>query len=172
MSDAPHSARRSPDPHVLWGRESYAASPIQATLTLPNDTVLPGVPFDIVVTYTNVSDRVVTIQGATATLVVTFPNGESKVFSEPDASDHWNISGVLVARLAPGDSVQHAASWEDGSIPIRTPAVTLTRVDPVGIDAELWKRMQTVSGGAWADNNFAATKAGYALATEIQKQRR
>lgn len=184
---------------ALFASSLRAAVPISATLSLPNDTVLPGVPFDIVVTYTNVSNHEVTIGGASATLVVTFPNGETKVMHEPEGNDHWSIRGSMPARLAPGESVQHAASWERGSIPnwfrygsfsgpgtygialdlriadkrtlplgnIRTPAVTLTRIEPIGIDAELWKRMQEVSGGRWADNNFAATKAGDALASDI-----
>lgn len=50
---------------------------------------------------------------------------------------------------------------------VRTPAVEITRIEPVGIDAALWKRMQEVSGGKWADNGFAASEAGAALAEEI-----
>lgn len=49
-----------------------AATHVRATLTLPHERVLPGVPFDMVVTYTNISNRPVTIGGAGATLVVTF----------------------------------------------------------------------------------------------------
>lgn len=84
----------------------HAASPVRATLTLPHDTVLPGVPFDLVVTYT--------------------PLGT-----------------------------------------VQTPAVTLTRIAPAGIDAELWERMQEVSDGGWSNDAFKTTKPGVALANEI-----
>jgi hypothetical protein len=104
----------------------------------------------------------------------------------------------MPVRLRPGDSAQHAASWDYGAIPnwfrygsfscpgtygialdlqidanhnplasARTPAVALTRIEPVGIDAELWKRMQEISGGRWTDNSFETTKEGVALADEI-----
>ena len=185
---------------AFFAPQLRAASPVSATLTLRNDTVLPGVPFDLVVTYTNISDQPVTIGGAVATLVVTFPSGDTKVIHHSDANDQWDIHSEIPVRLAPGESVQQAASWEHGSIPnwfhygpsfsgpgaygialalqltdkyetvlgsIRTAPVTLNRIQPVGIDAELWKRMQEISGGAWSDDSFAATKPGYALATEI-----
>jgi len=184
---------------ALWTSSLSAASPITATLTLPHEKVLPGVPFDIVVTFTNVSNQPVTIDGAIATLVVTFADGETKVLHSPDANDQWSLRGEGRVRLAPGEFVQLAAGWDRGSIPnwfrygsfsgpgtygialdlriadkhtlpldtLRTPPASLTRIEPIGIDGELWKRMQAISGGAWADNHFAATKAGYALATDI-----
>ena len=184
----------------LLAPQLHAASPIQATLALPHDKVLPGVPFDLVVTYTNVSDKPVTIGGALATLVVTFANGDTVVMDKPDVNDQWNIGdSSKPVQLAPGESVQQAAGWEDGSIPnwfrygsfsgpgtygvaldlritdkyeqpvgtVRTPAVTLTRIEPVGIDAALWKRIQEISNGAWSDDSFVATKPGSALAAEI-----
>ena len=184
----------------LLAPHASAAPPIRAKLTLPHDTVLPGVPFDLVVTYENVSKQPVTIGGAVATLVVTFENGETMVMHNPGSNDQWNMGDAqLQLQLAPGESVQQAASWEHGSIPnwfkyasysgpgtygialqlqivdydgnrlgtVRTPAVTLTRVVPARIDAELWKRMQEAPGGWWADNWFAAKKEGVALANEI-----
>lgn len=176
-----------------------AASPLSATLALPHDEVLPGVPFDLIVTYTNVSDQPLTIRAALATLVVTFADGKTIVMHEPEGHDQSDIYGSRPVRLEPGESVQHAASWEGGSTPnwfrygsfsgpgtygialdlrvvdehknllgeVRTPTVTLTRVAPTGIDAELWKRMQAVSGGRWSDSSFATTKDGEALAGEI-----
>lgn len=185
---------------LLLVPQLQAASLIQATLTLPYDKVLPGVPFDLVVTYTNVSEKPVTIGGALATLVVTFANGDIVVIDKPDVNDQWDIGDATIPlHLAPGESAQQAASWEYGSIPnwfrhgnfsgpgtyrvalelrivdkyeqplgtVRTPAVTLTRIEPIGIDAALWKRMQEVSAGGWADHALAATKPGYALAGEI-----
>lgn len=187
---------------LLVTPQMRAASPASATLTLPHDNILPGVPFDLVVTYTNVSDKPLTIDGARATLVVTFANGDTKVMmNKPgsEASQQWTIKGSMPVRLGPGKSVQHAASWEDGSIPnwlhngsafsgpgtygialdlqiydeeqvlgtVLTPSVMLRRVEPVGIDAELWKRMQRMSGGRWNDGSFATMEAGVALANEI-----
>jgi hypothetical protein len=183
----------------LLAPQASAATPVEAMLTLPHDNVLPGVPFDLVVTYTNTSDKPVTIGGARATLVVTFPGGESTVLRTAEGHDHWDLLPPVPLRLAPGESAQQAVSWETGSIPnwfrhhsfsgpgtygialdlriadashnplasVRTPEVTLTRVEPVGIDAELWKRMQEISNGQWSDNSFVAKKPGMALANEI-----
>jgi len=184
---------------MLFARVN-AAPAVTATLTLPNHSVLPGVPFDLVVTYTNVSNKPITIDGARATLLVKYASGDTVVMNNPDVSIQWSIRGSMPARLGPGESVQHAASWENGSIPnwfhygssfsgpgtygvalelsvmdedlnvlgtIRTPVVTLTRVEPVGIDAELWKRLQAVSNGQWSDGSFAAKEPGIALADEI-----
>jgi len=176
-----------------------AAPAVTATLTLPNESVLPGVPFDLVVTYTNVSDKPVTIRGARGTLIVTFASGETTVMHRPEVNDQWDLKFVTPVQLGPGESAQTAASWENGSIPnwfryesfsgpgtygialdlrivdqyenllgsVRTPAVTLTRIEPIGIDAELWKRMQQGSEGRWSDDSFTATRPGVALANEI-----
>lgn len=184
---------------LLFAPQLPAALPVSVTLALPHNDVLPGVPFDLVVTYTNVSDRPVVIDAAGATLVVTFADGHTVVLQEPERNDQWTIRGSRPVQLQPGQSVQHAASWENGSIPnwfshgasfsgpgtyeialdlriydkqqalgsIRTPAVRLHRIEPVGIDAELWKRMQEVSGGRWSDTWFKTKKEGEALAKEI-----
>ena len=184
----------------LLAPQLSAASAVQATLTLPHDKVLPGVPFDLVVTYTNVSDQPVTVLGALGTLVVTLPGGHTLVVNEPDANDQCDLVLSLPTRLEPGQSVQHAVSWEHGWVPnwsdysapfsgpgtygialdliiadkqenvlgtVRTPAVTLTRVEPTGIDAELWQRMQEISDGAWTDSSFVSKKPGVALADDI-----
>lgn len=134
-----------------------------------------------------------------ATLVVTLAGGETSALPRPDATDHWDLLPPEPLRLAPGQSVEQAVSWESGSIPnwfrhssfsgpgtygialdlqiadnrrnllgtVRTPAVTLTRIEPVGIDAELWKRMKEISGGNWSDNAFQAMKPAVALGDEI-----
>jgi hypothetical protein len=177
-----------------------AASPVAVTLSLPHDHVLPGVPFDLVVTYTNVSNRTLTIDGATATLVVTFANGETTVMHWPEQNDQSSFGFAYgPAHLRPGQSVQQAMGWE-GGVPnwfkyesfsgpgtysialdllivdesheaisaLRTPAVPLTVVEPAGIDAELWKRMQQTSGGKWSDVSFNENNRDYAaLADEI-----
>ena len=176
-----------------------AGTLVEATLALPHDRVLPGIPFDMVVTFTNVSNRPLVIEGAEATLVVTFADGKTSVMDQPDVMDQWSIKPYAPVRLAPGESVEQGVGWERGSIPnwfqyasfsgpgtygialdlrivdedlevlgnVRTPAVTLTRIEPVGIDAALWKRMQEVSSGRWSDMSFKATDAGVALADEI-----
>jgi len=184
---------------VLAAPRVRAAPAVTATLTLPNDSVLPGVPFDLVVTYTNVSEKPITIKGASATLIITFASGETTVMHRSGVNDQWSLRFLLPVQLGPGESAQNAASWENGSIPnwfryesfsgpgtygialdlqivdryenllgeVRTPAVTLTRIEPIGIDAELWKRMQQGSEGGWSDDSFAATRPGVALANEI-----
>ena len=176
-----------------------AATRVEATLSLPHNHILPGVPFELVITFTNISKQVVAIDRAVATLVVAFPNGETSVLHQPEASDQWCFKPLSPVRLAPGQSVQQPVGWDHGYIPnwfmyesfsgpgtygialdlrildddeevlgtIRTPAVELTRDEPVGIDAALWRRMQEVTGGKWSDDSFAAKIQGIALADEI-----
>jgi hypothetical protein len=55
---------------ALLAAPAWAASPIKATLSLPHDHVLPGVPFDMIVTYTNVDSRPITIAVVNAELAV------------------------------------------------------------------------------------------------------
>lgn len=175
-----------------------AATQVAATLALPHDHVLPGIPFDVVVTFTNVSNKPVTLHGARATLVVTFPDGKTSVIDQPEISDQWSINPRVPVRLAPGESVQQGAGWESGGIPnwfiyesfagpgtygialdlrivdedlellgsVRTPAVEITRIEPTGIDAALWKRMQETSGGRWSAMSFSMD-LGTPLADEI-----
>ena len=50
---------------------------------------------------------------------------------------------------------------------VRTAAVTLTRVEPVGIDAALWERMQAISRGQWAAMSFQSSREGECLRDEI-----
>jgi hypothetical protein len=183
----------------LLAPQVCAATPVKVALTLPHDHVLPGVPFDLVVTYTNVSKHPVTIGGARATLVVTFSDGATRVMHQTEGWDQWGLgSPHEPVRLRPGESAQQAASWE-GGIPnwfiygsfsgpgtygialdlqiydaeenvlgnLRTPAVTLTRIEPAGIDGELWKRMQDISNGRWSDMWFQSSQSGEALAADI-----
>jgi len=183
---------------LLLPPRASAAAPIEATLTLPHDQVLPGVPFELVITYINVSDHPLTIGGALATLVVTFRGGETTIMHKPEGHDQSDVMPAAPLRLAPGQSAQQAVSWERGSPnwfkytsfsgpgtygialelqivdkyieplgTVRTDTVTLTRIEPVGIDSELWKRMQDLSGGKWADNWFHASSPGVTLADEI-----
>jgi hypothetical protein len=89
---------------------------ITAKMTLPYDTVLPGVPFEMRVTLKNVSTANASV-GVTAQLVVTLPDGgrfaprDSQIL-EPRLS--WNAdSSNTWAELAPGESRELAirVSW-------------------------------------------------------------
>ena len=183
---------------LLLASTLNAATQVEATLALPHDHVLPGVPFDIVVTFTNVSNRPVVFDGAQATLVLTFSDGKTSVMDQPDVMDQWSVGPPFPLRLAPGESTQQSAGWESGGIPnwfiyesfagpgtygialdlrivdeeenllgaVRTPTVEITRIEPVGIDAALWKRMQAMSGGRWSAMSFSMD-LGAALSDEI-----
>jgi hypothetical protein len=87
--------------------------PITATLTLPYDTVLPGVPFDIRVRLKNVSNADASV-GLLAALIVTLPDGtqfappggtllEPQVNPNADSTNTW-------AELAPGETREMAIS--------------------------------------------------------------
>ena len=176
-----------------------AQAPIKAALSLPHDHVLPGVPFDMVIRYTNVSDRPLTIAGTLATLVVTYESGVTSVLHRAEANDQNTIEPSVPLVLLPGKSTDQAVSWEAGAIPawfryasiagpgtyglaldlkisdddlnlissVRTTKATLTRINPVGVDAALWSRMQQISEGRWASNWFQAADVGLKLADEI-----
>ena len=174
-----------------------AEVPVRAALALPHDHVLPGVPFDMVVTYTNLTNHPITIGSTTATLVVTFENGSTSVLHQPEGHDQHVITPRVPLVLSPGESKMQAVSldpipnwfsYSSFSAPgtynlaldlniadddletvasIRTSAATLTRVNPVGLDAELWSRMQQVSDGHWASDSFRTIYAGGQLAEEI-----
>jgi hypothetical protein len=182
----------------LLAQQSYAATPISVALTLPHDHVLPGIPFDLVVTYTNISRQAGYDRRSASHADRHVRDGETVVMHNPEGQDQWDIGSIHEpVRLAPGESAQHAASWERGSI--RTGSVRLVlRTGTYAIALELrvvdqhtdllgtvttpavvlyrvdpvgidagWKRMQDTSGGKWSDNSFKTTKPGYALAGEI-----
>jgi hypothetical protein len=176
-----------------------AEAPVTATLSLPHDHILPGVPFDMVVTYTNVSKRPITIASALATLVVTFEDGKTSVLHQAEGHDQYEIKSRLPLVLQPGESKVQAVSLEpmpnwfryssfagpgtyrlaldldvvdddlDPVASIRTTTVALTRMTPFGLDAELWNRMQQVSEGHWASDSFRSIDVGAKLAEEIMQ---
>lgn len=98
---------------------SVEKSSVRATLVLPHATVLPGVPFDMVVTLKNISDRPVTV-GLLAELVVTLPDGSvflskgSDWLLEPNDTSGEPVTSI---ELAPGEQVERVANWDRGSIP-------------------------------------------------------
>ncbi|MEO8379423.1 MAG: hypothetical protein ABI779_07145 [Acidobacteriota bacterium] len=105
---------------VAFAEHDPKTAPIVATVTLPHAQVLPGVPFDIEVTFTNVSARPATV-GLIANLVVTTSDGQTILLEQADANDHWNLdrnsNSDSSLQLAPGESVRMVAGWDRGSIP-------------------------------------------------------
>jgi hypothetical protein len=197
-------------PVAAAGSKPAAQSSIVAHLSVPYDTILPGVPFDLVVTVTNKSDRPATA-GLWARIVVTDAGGRTLLSPPPIIKGLMNESdfnGAVLQPtrfdyvvLEPGQSEQKVIHW-DRSMPnwslysifsgpgiydialdvqegvshyddfvnyagiLRTNSVRLHRL-AVGEDAVIWKRMQEISGGKWADDSFTATKEGVGLAEEI-----
>jgi hypothetical protein len=98
-----------------------AASPssapaVEASLALPFDTVLPGVPFDMTVTLKNVSTSNASV-GLGARFFVDLPNGEkfSARFAlalEPRSMDSHPDNWV---DLAPGESRVYFVPWDDAA---------------------------------------------------------
>jgi hypothetical protein len=172
---------------------------IKAGVTLPYATVLPGVPFDIAVKFTNVSKHPAAV-GLNALLVVKLPDGKLLLPQEPMAgleprdpeTDYYTV-------LAPGETLEREVTpWDEGSnrwadypqysgpgvyeialdVPllnvegkrvglIRSSYASLTREVSPGEDEALWKKMQELSGGKWADGNFRHARQAAALIQEI-----
>jgi len=88
------------------------AQPIVANLTLPAETVLPGVPFDMTVTVTNNSAAQASV-GLIAQFIFTLPDGTA--FSPPRAYDRLepnpNPMGPTWVSLAPGESRRYFVNW-------------------------------------------------------------
>lgn len=101
--------------------EPGTQSPILATLTLPHDMILPGVPFDLVVTLKNVSDKTATV-GLAAQIIVIAAGGQKLVSpnrSRVSDGAHFNFGTLtptkphyLYVPLAPGESVQKVVHWD------------------------------------------------------------
>lgn len=102
---------------LLLPWSAFAASPaIEATLKLPFETVLPGVPVDMTVTLRNGSGSTASA-GLSATLTVTLPNGKTvspraylrlqqRPQSEPET---W-------VELAPGESRDYFIPWDSAAV--------------------------------------------------------
>jgi hypothetical protein len=101
IASASYASDRGARPSVLAGPQA-----IKAEVTLPYATILPGVPFDIAVKFTNVSKHRVAV-GMNAFLVVKLPDGklllpqESPAGLEPDdlETEHYAV-------LAPGETLE------------------------------------------------------------------
>jgi hypothetical protein len=103
--------------------EPLAQSPIVATLSLPYDTILPGIPFDLVVTLKNMSDKPATV-GLRARSVVTDAGGRTLLAPVRNrVIDDTDFNGTMLkptvfdyVPLAPRESVQKVVHW-DRSMP-------------------------------------------------------
>ncbi len=86
---------------------------VEATLTLASDSVLPGVPFDMIVTTKNVSRSSVSV-GISARLIVTLADG-AKVSPKERHTLDPQTSGLpeTWVELAPGESRQWTVDWDD-----------------------------------------------------------
>jgi len=85
--------------------------PVEATLTLPNASVLPGVPFDMTVTMKNVSRSPVSV-GISAGLIVTLADGtkitpKERHILDPQISAHPDTW----IQLSAGESRQWSIDW-------------------------------------------------------------
>jgi hypothetical protein len=100
-------------PVALAGRAATAAAPVEATLTLPYETVLPGVPFDMTVTLKNTSDSPVTV-GISARLVVTLSDGRdiSRRPWETMLGPRDVPSNLPSIELGPRESRQFFVDWQ------------------------------------------------------------
>jgi len=94
-----------------------ATPPIKGSLTLPFETVLPGVPFDMVVTLKNASKSTVSV-GLGAKLVVTLPSGRTfapdryeLLEQQPHTSEP-----MASAQLAPGETRQYIVPWQYAAV--------------------------------------------------------
>jgi hypothetical protein len=110
---------------LLMACSAYAAAKarhLDISIDLPAPSLLPGVPFDIVVTYANHTDHRIAI-GATAAVIVTPEGGQPvrmqhRAHVEPESGDQ---SGPNF-ELEPGESATGFISWwsdwlfEDASV--------------------------------------------------------
>jgi hypothetical protein len=103
--------------------EPPAQSPIVATLSLPYDTILPGVPFDLIVTLKNISNKPATA-GLFARIVVTDAGGQPLLSPVRNGlMNDSDFNGAVLKPteldyviLAPKESMQKVVHW-DRSMP-------------------------------------------------------
>lgn len=94
------------------GEHGAMSSAVVAKLALPHERVLPGVPFDMVVTFTNTSAQRVTV-GTIASLIVTLPDGST--FAPPEhriLQPHLLSSPETAIELGPKESTERALTWD------------------------------------------------------------
>jgi hypothetical protein len=88
---------------------------VEATITFPYDTVLPGVPFDITVTVKNVSKSSVTV-GTSARPLITLSNRQKLTIKDWQALEpRVSPNAPTWVELAPGESRQYFIDWHDFS---------------------------------------------------------
>ena len=132
-------------------------SAVRATLVVPHATVLPGVPFDMVVTLKNISDRPVTV-GLLAKLVATLPDGSFFLSTEADwLLEPNDTSGepVTSIELAPGEAVERVANWDRGSIPSWSHSSSFSGPGDYQVSLQLARGYRDASGDE--RKNYAGT---------------
>lgn len=173
---------------------------VAVTVELPHSTLLPGVPFDMTIRYTNLTDRRIAA-GATARVTITpigappitmerwafideadFPTSPRNFELEPRGTatgvirwdNNWFYDDAAVT--VPGtydislEIVGNPAVVEEGTLfagAIHTAPVRLTRIDPVGQNAEVWARMQQSAAGRWPSHGFGSRADRENVAREI-----
>lgn len=97
---------------LLGAATAFAAERpvVSVTIDLPYAKILPGVPFDIVVTYKNVSERVVGA-GATASLIITPLNGVPVRLPSRAHVDRLDLVQSHNFELQPGETQTGTISW-------------------------------------------------------------
>lgn len=94
-----------------------SAQPIVANLTLPSETVLPGVPFDVTVTVTNDSAAQASV-GLIAQFIFTLPDGTAfSPRSYGRLEPNPNPGGPTWVSLEPGESRMYYVDWSGATTP-------------------------------------------------------
>lgn len=91
---------------------------VTATLKLPFEKVLPGVPFDVEVTLTNTSPQTVKV-GTMASIVVTRSDGARIPVSRLDRNrlQPYESADDTFIELSPGESTRRVIGWDSASPP-------------------------------------------------------
>jgi hypothetical protein len=97
---------------LIAGTTAGADEPlvVKAMLGLPHAAILPGVPFDLTVTYKNVSQQLVAV-GASATVVITPLNGSPIRLRSRAHVDHLDLLQIPNFELRPGETQTGTISW-------------------------------------------------------------
>jgi hypothetical protein len=83
---------------------------VSVKLNLPHAVILPGVPFDLSVTYQNLSDRPVAA-GALATMIISTANGTPVRLESPAHVDHLGLRQSRNFELQPGETQTGTVNW-------------------------------------------------------------
>lgn len=199
-------------------QDTPQVSPVNATLVVPDSTLLPGVPFDMWVTVSNASDASVGV-GLCGDMIVRREGGDTFVIgfgSEhgkyptllPERTWHGGRETYIVLRphetktltipVYPG--LEGPAYFNDARLsppgryamamrlgycwpsmvtpqksllppeylgPVTTNEALITRIQPTGVDARVWERMQELTHGQWVPTQWGTSPAGRAVVNEV-----